>query len=171
MDPQTRELIEQIPPAAWLCGIIGFLLLWSAFWSIFCILFQRNLAAIPEPHRRIAVWQIWLLVIFPFSIFWMFLVLPRLSASWQAWLSARGDPSPGRCGHLVGLWCAILSLVSNLLGLQPLFGGGAALTIIAQILSGLAGLAGFILLIAFCIILNDLRHKAAALPAANTEIK
>lgn len=165
MNQDPIELMKNLPPGAWLCVIVCVFVLWAAFWSIFCVIFQRNLRVIPPEHRKVSLLQIWLLTVFPLSLLWMFVVLPGISASWRSWAESRGDTSGGRSGHRAGWWASILSLVSNLLGLQPLIGGGAVLTTLLQIVSFVTGLAGFIFLIAFCIIINDLKLKATEPPS------
>ena len=166
MELDTVEMMRSLPAGAWICVIAGVLILWAAFWSVFCVIFQRNLRTVPAEHRKVSNLQIWLLVVFPLSLLWMFIVLPGISASWRSWSTSRGDTTAGQCGLRTGWWASILGLVSNLLGLQPLIGGGPALTLFLQVVSFVTGLVGFIFLIAFCVIINDLKLKATQTESA-----
>ncbi len=151
--------LDLLPPGALTCLGVAIVLFWGVFWAIFAAIFQRNLQAIPESHRRLKPGAAWWLVPFPVTIVFLFVLVSRVSDSWKSHL---GESQPGSCGKRVGLTSASLALLSNLLSIQPFLGGGATLTTISQITGTLVGLVGFILLVVYAVILNDLKLKAHA---------
>ena len=159
-------MMSQIPPAMWICVAVGVLLFWGGFWAIFAFLFHRNLDAIPESHRKLGKGSIWALVVFPLAIFWLFLVLPRLSDSWKSYFASLGNDTVGGCGRKVGLWSAWLCLISNGVGVLPYLMPSALVSILSTVISIVGGLVGFVMLLVYCVIINDLRHKAAGTTAA-----
>lgn len=157
MEFDAFAYLKQLPPGALSCFGVLIVLLWGAFWAVFATFFQKNLGSIPEKHRRMKPGAAWWLVPFPVAIAFLFFLVSRTSDSWKAYL---GESHPGSCGKAIGLTSASLALGSNALSIQPFLGGGATLTSILQILSLIMGLVGFILLVVYAIILNDLKLKA-----------
>lgn len=153
------EFFTQLPPGMLTCFGVTVVLFWGVFWAIFAAFFQKNLQAIPESHRRLKPGAAWWLVPFPVAIVFLFVLVSRVSDSWKSHL---GESRAGSCGKRVGLTSASLALLSNLLSIQPFLGGGATLSTIAQITSAIVGLVGFILLVVYAVILNDLKLKAHA---------
>ena len=154
------EFLKQVPPGVVTCSLVAGILLWGGFWAVFAAIFQKNLVSVPEPHRRMRPGQAWWLVPFPVAFVFLFVIVARISASWKSLYESRGDASCGKCGKTVGMISATCALVSNLLSLQPFLGGGPALTTISQLVALVLGIGGFILLIVYVILINDLKVKS-----------
>lgn len=160
MDRDPAKLLEQLPPGVLTCSLVAGFLLWGGFWAVFAALFQRNLAAVPEVHRQMKPGRTWWLVPFPVAFVFLFVVVARISGSWKSLFESRGDSSAGACGRKVGMLSAVCALVSNLLSIQPFLGGGPVVTTVSQLAALLLGIGGFILLIVYVIVINDLKMKA-----------
>ncbi|MCB1063176.1 MAG: hypothetical protein KDN20_09670 [Verrucomicrobiae bacterium] len=160
MNLDTQELLQSIPPGMITCMAVFGFIFWGGFWAIFAVIFQRNLKAVPEEHRKLSPYRAWWLVPFPVAFIWLFVVVSRISASWKSVFQARGDETVGQCGKPVGMTSAVLALVSNLLSLQIFVGGGELITSICGILSTVSGLVGFIALIVYLVLINDLKIKS-----------
>lgn len=154
------EFLEQVPPGMVTCLLIAGVILWGGFWAVFAAIFQKNLASVPEEHQKMRPCLAWWLVPFPVAFVFLFVVVARISSSWKSLCDSRGDASCGKCGRQVGMASASCALVSNLLSLQPFIGGGPGLTTLSQLVALVLGIGGFILLIVYVILINDLKVKS-----------
>lgn len=82
-------------------------------------LLYRALDAVPAEHRRMEPWQVFLLFIPCFGIFWSFMVFTRIPQSYRSYFTASGDPDPTGSLEQMGLAYAILTVVT----LIPYLGG------------------------------------------------
>ncbi|MCB1232903.1 MAG: hypothetical protein KDN19_21845 [Verrucomicrobiae bacterium] len=155
-----ESFLKETPPIFFTCGAILTFVFWGVFWAVFAVIFRRNLAAIPERHRLMRTSSLWWLVVFPVTIVFFFFVVSRISNSWKSFFSELGDTSVGGCGKKAGMASAILGAISNLLNVQAFLGGGLALTGVFQLLATVLGFAGFVALVVYVILINDLKLKS-----------
>lgn len=119
---------------------------------VLCILFKKNYEAIPAEHRQqFEPSQVWLLLIPLFNLYWTFVVVLRLSASYKSFFDAQGVTTVGDCGRGIGMAYAICTVCS-----------------IIPCLNYATGPAALILLIIYLVKVFDLRSKV--LQAGNAPV-
>ena len=107
----------EVPEAAILGGllfVIGVVALVSlAIGIVILYLIFSCYQRIPERHRQMEPWQVWLTLIPIFGIVWIFFVFPKLGKSYQSYFAEQGRTDVGDCGEKVGLWYAICVVASK----------------------------------------------------------
>lgn len=107
---------------------------------VLCWMIAKALAAVPEEHRTIEPWQVWLLLIPCFAVVWNFVVCQRVPQSFQNYFHAQGRYDQGDCGAQLGLWYALCMVGTLIPGV-----------------SGIAGIAGLVLLVLFMVKIHQLK--------------
>ncbi len=72
----------------------------------------RAFAAIPEEHRQLEPWQVWLNLIPCFNLFWSFVVFVRLPRSFRSYFIDRTGDDPTNGFETLGLAYCICTVVS-----------------------------------------------------------
>jgi hypothetical protein len=98
--------------------------------------------SIPTPYRMMKPWEVWLLLIPLFNVFWNFRVFSRLSRSFKAYFDSTGNSTVGDCSAKVARWLSLSGVCSLI---PPL--------------TGLAGPAYLILLVVYLLRVTELRKK------------
>ena len=83
-----------------------------AVWAFILYTYYSALNSIPAQFRTMEPWQVFLLLIPCFNIIWLFFVVQKIPESFRNYFHAIGDHSRGDCGAGIGLWYAILTIVS-----------------------------------------------------------
>jgi hypothetical protein len=83
-----------------------------AIWGFILYTYYSALNSIPAQFRTMEPWQVFLLLIPCFNIIWLFFVVQKIPESFRNYFQAVGDHSRGDCGAGIGLWYAILTVVS-----------------------------------------------------------
>ncbi len=109
---------------------------------VLCILFKKNYEAIPEPYRKLEPNKVWLMLIPLFNLYWIFVVVLRLSDSYKAYFDAQGDTSVGDCARNIGMAYAICTACS-----------------IIPCVNYVAGPAALVLLIIYLVKVFDFRSR------------
>jgi hypothetical protein len=113
---QMMEFEQEVPDAAALAGVlfvVGVVVVISlAILIVILFLLYGCYARIPERHRQMEPWQVWLLLIPLFNLVWNFFVYPKLGKSYQSYFAEQGRTDVGDCGEQVGLWYAICSALA-----------------------------------------------------------
>lgn len=148
--------LADLPPGFLACIVTAALAIYVALWAVVCALLQGNLRHLPARHRLITPGQLWLLLIPAFNIWWLWVVVRRLSGSWRQVFAQAGQPGAGGgYGLGPGLWWAGANAFCNVAQFFPYPA--------VQALVFLVSLAFFIFMVVYLILLSDLRHQAAAL--------
>ena len=111
-----QDFSAEVPEAAAL-GVILFMvgvicLVSLAIGIVILYLIFSCYQRIPERHRQMGPWQVWLTLIPLFGIVWIFFVFPKLGKSYQSYFAEQGRTDVGDCGEKVGLWYAICVALS-----------------------------------------------------------
>ena len=76
--------------------------------AMICWQLSRCLKAIPESHRQVTPWQVWLLMIPLFSFVWAFRVLPGIARSFESYFVSQGNCRVNDCGRILAILFCIL---------------------------------------------------------------
>jgi len=106
-------------------GIVLLYLLYSCF--------ER----IPQQHRQMESWQVFLLLIPCFNLVWNFFVFPKLARSYQSYFAEQGRTDVGDCGEQIGLWYAICTVASIIPFLNYIAGPAALVLFIIFLVKAL----------------------------------
>ena len=120
----------------------------AVYWAVsafVCWVLYTCDRAIPAPYRVMKPWEVWLLLIPLFNVFWNFRVFPGLSHSFKAYFEAKGDSAVGDRSAKVARWLSLSGVCSLI---PPL--------------TGLAGPAYRILLVVYLLRVTELKKKVQA---------
>lgn len=127
-----------------LLSVLGLAILIPQIVSV--MVYHRALSALPPERRKMPPNQTLLLLVPFFGTFWEFLVILRLSGSFEQYFEAIGHRGAGRCGRTVGLaFC-----VFNVCALIPVAG------LVCSVI-------GFVLWLIYIFEVIDLRKQALKL--------
>lgn len=130
--------------------IVGIAFLISvAIWVVVCLILYSAMKRVPAAHRRAEPGLAWLLLIPVFNLVWNFIYLPKVSESLASALAAQGDTTAGDAGGQLALVYAILMAIAT---------AGAFIPIV-NCFSGVASLAGFVILIIYLVKVNGLKNR------------
>lgn len=105
-----------------LAFIAGFIFFFLAIGLVIAILYLLNLqntikAASPE-NRKMPPANVWLLLIPLFNIYWMFVVVKRISETIAAEYQSKGQPLPNaKPTYNVGIAMAVLTVINTLISI------------------------------------------------------
>ena len=105
-----------------------------------CLVLSSALKALPEEHRQVESWQLWLLTIPCFNLVWNFFVFPKVSRSYESYFRSMGRTDVGGASQ-VG-WCYCICSAASLVPSNQI-----------------AGLAGLVLLIIYLVKINGYRKQ------------
>ena len=112
---------------------------------LICYLLYNSAKSLPQNFQQASPGQAFLLMIPLFSLVWLFIYLPKLSQSFQAFFRAHRQQTDD-CGEQVGLWWAILSACS-----------------IIPCVGIFTGLASLVLMIIYLVKVNECKNRVNAI--------
>jgi hypothetical protein len=111
----------------------GAMVLFLGITGLICYLAGSALKAIPEEHRKMDPAMVWLLMIPCFGVIWNFFVFQRIPASFQSYFASQGRTDVGDCGKTLGLWYAIICILSAVPGVSMIAGPAALVLLILNL--------------------------------------
>jgi hypothetical protein len=114
-------------PAFLTCGfgllvVVVMLVVALAVGVLVCYFLYQAARQIPAEHRKLGPSSVFLLLVPLLNVVWLFIVVIKLSESFQSYFSAQGRTDAGDCGYAIGLgWaiavvCAVVPVVNVLAG-------------------------------------------------------
>ena len=98
--------------------------------ALVCYLLSLCISRVPEQFQLIEPWQVWLLMIPCFDLYWNFVVFAKIPQSFQAYFASIGEPRNGDCGQQLGFWLAICGVAGIIPGVSSIAGPAALILLI-----------------------------------------
>ena len=105
-----------------------------------CYMLYQAAQRVPAEHRKLTPASVFLLLIPLLNVVWLFIVVIKLSESYQGYFKAQSRTDVGDCGYAIGLGWAI-----------------ASVCVVVPVANMLAGPAAVILMILYLVKLSQLK--------------
>lgn len=79
---------------------------------IVCTLLFLGYNPLPEKYKQMPAWQVFLLLIPLFNLFWNFRVFTAIPDSYRAYFESQGRTDQGDCGRSIGMFVAVSVILS-----------------------------------------------------------
>lgn len=130
---------------------------------MFLLTLSKTLRAVAPQNRTMQPDQVWLLLIPLFNLYWIFVVVSKLSESIRNEFVSRGLSIEERPTYNLGLAYAIVTVVNGIFSVS--FNFGSSFT--SNPFSGMLSLAALILIIAYWVTVNNYKKRLESLPPAD----